>query len=317
MRIGLVGVGNHARRNLLPAIEEASTTSLAAICTRNESVRASTADQYGCRAYATLDELLGDDQIEAVVLATPTGVHADDIDSCLQAGKHVLCEKSLTHEPVRSAELVEAAERAGLLLAEMFMFVHHPQWQALEHLIRSEQLGAMRSVTARFGFPHLPPEDIRNQRHLGGGALLDVGAYTIAAARRLLGEATSTWSHLETQAGHSVDTDGSALVRSPYGAHAQLSWGFGRSYRNEVEVWCEKGTVRAERVFSKPASLGTTLRVQHQEGNRVEDIEIAPANHFVRMLDTLCGAASQGQSAEWTREARQQAQWLEQMRGTP
>lgn len=316
LNIALVGIGKHARRNLLPALRDASELQLAALSTRNPTVLAEAASEYGCVGHGSLQQVLDDPNVDAVLLATPTGCHADQIERCLDAGKHVFCEKSLTSRNSDSQRLLDRAAHRGLLLAEMFMFVHHPQWQALEELVRSGRIGAPRSMSAWFGFPHLPQPDIRYNPRLGGGALLDAGAYTLAAARRILGEVDVLGSSVRTGQAWHVDTEGAALLRGANGATATLQWGFGRSYRNEVDVWFEEGRVRLDRAFSKPPSLATSVWIQHQSDNTVESIAIEPANHFVRMLDAFATSIEAGNQDEWLREASAQSELLSAVRRT-
>ena len=98
------------------------------------------------------------------------------------------------------------------------------------------------------------------KKALGGGALLDAGCYTLHAASCLTGDEPNFLSVcLGSEAGYEVDTTGSALIVFKSGSHALLDWGFGHAYVNEIEIWGERGRVRAERALSKPPSIAPRL----------------------------------------------------------
>jgi predicted dehydrogenase len=235
------------------------------------------------------EELCADVEVDAVYIAVPTGIHADWIDRALAAGKHVWCEKSLVSNAKTWARVVDRAMALDLTLCECFMFRFHPQFIRLQYLLKNGAVGTIRKITARFGFPHFSSDNIRYAKDLGGGALLDCGAYPLAAVRLLTGELpVGGVIVVEREPGFTVDTAGSGIIRLSSGVHAHLAWGFGHFYRNEIEIWGDQGVIFADRIFSKPASLATTLVLVNEAGHYVE--KIAEANHFVAMFDHLHAA---------------------------
>jgi NDP-hexose-3-ketoreductase len=283
--VGLWGLGNHARRNVLPALRESSRAQLKGVTTLEPDVLVTVAEKEGVTAYPDPEEMLHDDDIQAVYLAVPTGLHHEIGVKILGAGKHLWCEKPLATTHRERGELLSLGERMGLGVLECTMFQDHPQFQRIKSIVTSGQLGQIRSMSARFGFPHLPPSDFRYRSELGGGALLDAGFYPISAARLLLpGPLQVLGSRILTEDPHEVDTRGAAFLATPGGANAFLEWGFGMAYRNEIEIWGKEGSLFAGRVFSKPPTLETTIRLVKQSG-KVEEEEVGAANHFTRMLD--------------------------------
>ncbi|MCL1594884.1 MAG: Gfo/Idh/MocA family oxidoreductase [Actinomycetia bacterium] len=286
IRIAIWGLGSHARRNLLPAIDRSQRVDLVALCTRDEGTLGEVAELTGATPYRDVDLLLSAPDVDAVYIAAPTGVHARFAMAVLEAGKHVWCEKPMTGSYEDTLEILHAAERAGLVALESDMFLHHPQFEELHRLVRSEEVGRPISVTARFGFPHLPATDFRYSKDLGGGALLDAGFYPVAAAVGLIGSGLRlVGATMTSDDSRDVDTGGTALVASGDQV-ALLDWGFGRSYRNEIEVWCEGGTINVERAFSKPANLDTSIVVMPQSGD-IRTIDVSSADQFARMFDTF------------------------------
>lgn len=282
-------VGAHARRNLLPAIALTRHWRFAGCTTRNREAGESAAAQFGGHFYETPEAMLADTSVEAVLLAGPNGVHFDQAKAALSAGKHTLVEKSMCPKHVQTLELAALAQAKHLVLAECFMYLHHPQFAALlARASDTERYGPVKSVTARFGFPHLPPDDIRYSKALAGGSLLDAGAYCISSLSQFASNTSVNWARTDHAPPFEVDIGGVATLDLD-GVTGIADWGFGRSYQSEIEVWCAGAVLRARRVFAKPPELVTSIVVTDTMGE-ITEIPIRPANHFVTMFDAM-GAA--------------------------
>lgn len=291
LRVGLWGVGGHARKSLIPAFAATETVRLAAIHTRDADVLAEVAATTGAMPFPDVDVMLGSTDIDAVYLAVPTGIHFNAAMRAISTGKHVWCEKPLTESHEKTVELIDAATKAGLVALETDMFLHHPQFERLQTIVSSGDLGDMLSMTGRFGFPHRPTADFRYSRDLGGGAVLDAGFYPLAAAVALLGTGIELrGAMLQFAPEYEVDIGGSAFLTGN-NRTAFLDWGFGRSYRSEIELWCERGTVHAQRAYAKPDDLDTEIVVRHQSGS-VETLPVPAANHFALMLNHFAAVTS-------------------------
>jgi predicted dehydrogenase len=306
LRVALVGVGSHARRNVLPAFADAEGVELIGVYSRSEAARADASAAHGVHGYASEEKMLSDRGIDAIYVCTPVGTHGEWIHRALDAGKHVICEKTLVESPKQTEAVLAHGEQLGLAVFEAFMFEHHPQWAALQRVLAEGVVGDVRSLTARFGFPHLDPSNIRYRADLGGGALLDAGAYPIAAAVALWGEPDRVEGRLITESGYDVDTRGAAWLTWDDGRHAHLEWGFGHAYRNEVEVWGSGATVRMTRAFSKPSHLVTSVSITPQSGD-ASVVEVGPANHFSRMLAAFAAAIVADEVQPWHDAARARA----------
>ncbi|MBI4366919.1 MAG: Gfo/Idh/MocA family oxidoreductase [Deltaproteobacteria bacterium] len=297
----MLGIGEHARRNILPAIAQCRRVALAGIASRNAAVVAEESRRYGCAGYPSPEAVCHDDRVDVVFICLPVGLHAEWALRCLNAGKHVWCEKSLAATRRDWNLLVDRAEQQGRSLCEGFMFLHHRQFRRVLEILRADELGRIRSFTARFGFPSPAPDNVRYSKPLGGGALLDAGCYAIRAAIAIGGADTEVCaSSLVTEPERAVDTGGAALVKCPSGAHGFLDWGFGRTYCNQLEIWGEKAECLVDRAFSKPAHLETTVAIR--AGAQDLRTEAIPAdNHFVTMLETFAGtiADRERRAAEW------------------
>ncbi len=298
LNVAVWGLGPHAIKNILPAVASLPGLRLYGVCSRSTDVVAAVSQQYACVGWSDPEELLGDARVDVVYLVTPIGLHAVQGRAVLAAGKHLWCEKPLAERPDQVEPLVALSRDRRLTLAEGFMYLHHPQFEALQALVRSS-LGQVHTVTCRFGIPTLVRPGFRINRGLGGGAFLDVGAYPISAMVALFSteEPCVAFAEICTPPGSPVDTDGRAIFRYPDGCSGVLEWRTGTAYRNEIDVWGTQGSVYSERIFSKPADYAPKLRVLDAQGNaRYDSVEMA--NHFLRMFSAFRGFVENEEGAE-------------------
>ncbi len=145
IKVGIMGCAAIAKRSLAPAFAANPSFQLTAIASRTAEKAAEFAGQYAARP-CSYEELVAADDIELIYCPLPTGLHAEWVTKCLQAGKHVLCEKSLacTYEEVSG--LVELARMRHLLLMESFQFRFHAQNLYVKQLLREGAVGPLREV---------------------------------------------------------------------------------------------------------------------------------------------------------------------------
>jgi D-xylose 1-dehydrogenase (NADP+, D-xylono-1,5-lactone-forming) len=140
------------------------------------------------RAYGSYEELLAGPDVEAVYISLPNTLHVEWSIRALEAGKHVLCEKPLDRRASKVERAFDAAERAGRLLMEAFMYRHNPQAKRLKQLVDDGAIGDLRLVRSAFSYSLHDAENIRLRTDVDGGALMDVGCYCVSGSRLLAGE---------------------------------------------------------------------------------------------------------------------------------
>jgi predicted dehydrogenase len=198
MRLGLLST---ARINgeILAAASESSDVEVVAVASRDLERAQAYAAQHGIpRAHGSYEALLADRDVDAVYIGLPNSLHHPWTMLALAAGKHVLCEKPYTRRPAEAAEAFDAAEAAGVVLMEAFMYRHHPQTRLVSELVRDGAIGRLLSIAATFTFPLRDLSDIRAQAGLDGGALMDVGSYCVSGARLVAGEPFSVFGEQVT-----------------------------------------------------------------------------------------------------------------------
>ena len=183
--IAIWGLGNHARNRILPALSSIQELSLIGVCSRTEKKVVECAQQWNCLGWTDPNEMLNNPNVDIVYLATPIGVHFNLAIQALKAGKHVWCEKPLTCNYEDTKTLVRLARESKKMLAEAFMYLHHPQFSKVKNLVNDGKIGQVHSVICRFGIPILKDPGFRHDPSLCGGALWDVATYTVSAVLAL------------------------------------------------------------------------------------------------------------------------------------
>lgn len=169
---------------LIPAFRRARDNELVAVASRERTRAEAYARQHGIpEAHDSYSGLLEDAQIDAVYIALPNALHGEWVRAALEAGKHVLCEKPLTPTAAEAETLFALAKERRLVLAEAFMYRHHPKTLRVRELLSDGAIGELRTVRCSFSFKVAEPaSDIRYSVDLAGGALRDVGSYCVSFA---------------------------------------------------------------------------------------------------------------------------------------
>ncbi len=245
------------------------------------------------RVAESYDAILEDREVDAVYIPLVNSVHREWTLRALAAGKHVLCEKPLAMNAAEAEEMANAAQHEGLHLMEAFMYRFHPR-------IRAFVEGAHDPlyVEARFGFGLANPLDYRLQSSLGGGALLDVGCYTVSAARWILGEPDEVFAKFRRDASgeDAVDMTVTALLHFPAGATASVWASFESPEEQALMVVERERTQHLELPFnSRDSDNSYQLMVESFAASVFEDrpVEIPPSESVANMkvLDRIREAA--------------------------
>ncbi len=188
VRWGVLGVANIAVKKVIPAMQKGGLTEVAAIASRDLDKAKEAASQLGIsKAYGSYEELLADPEIDAVYNPLPNHLHVPWSIKAAEAGKHVLCEKPIAMSVAETQTLIRARDAAGVLMGEAFMVKTHPQWLRAREIVRSGEIGELRSISSVFSYFNRDAANVRNVPAYGGGGLMDVGCYPITMSRFIFG----------------------------------------------------------------------------------------------------------------------------------
>lgn len=192
LRWGILSTARIGRTKVIPAIIRAENCEVVGIASRDPASARATADALGIpKAHGSYEALLADPEVDAVYVPLPNHLHAEWSIAAVRAGKHVLCEKPLATSVAEAERMIAAADEAGVLLMEAFMYRQHPSWVAVRELVSSGRIGRLVAVQSWFSYFNDDPANIRNSLAAGGGALADIGCYCVNLSRMLFdGEPT-------------------------------------------------------------------------------------------------------------------------------
>jgi predicted dehydrogenase len=236
------------------------------------------------RAYGSYDEVLADPEIDAVYVALPNAFHVEWSIRALDAGKHVLSEKPLSLNPAEVERAFDAAERAGRLLMEGFMYRHHPQTKKLKQLVDEGAIGELRLVRTQFSFTLDRPNDVRWDPEIGGGALLDLGCYCVSSSRLLAGEPELVHAQ-QTLAPSGADARFAATMRFPGGVLGHFDCAFDLPLRTELEAVGSVGSL-----FMPQPFVADDVDLELRRGGEVERLPRASANRYQCELENFSRA---------------------------
>jgi len=211
------------------------------------------------RAHASYEALLGDPDIDAVYIPLPNHLHAEWSIAAARAGKHVLCEKPLALTAADAQRMVDVAASEGVTLMEAFMYRLHPSWQAVAELVASGEIGPLVSVQSWFSYFNDDATNIRNIPEVGGGALFDIGCYSVNLSRLLFGsEPTGVSAALVRDPVMGVDVLTSAILTFD-GGIASLTCSTRAEDDQRVHIYGTQGRISIGIPFNIPPDRPTEV----------------------------------------------------------
>jgi D-xylose 1-dehydrogenase (NADP+, D-xylono-1,5-lactone-forming) len=259
-----------------------------AVASRSRERAEAFAREHGIpRAHGSYEDLLADGEVDAVYVPLPNSLHVEWSIRALEAGKHVLCEKPMSRHPEDVERAFDVAEREGRVLMEAFMWRHHPQLERARALIADGTIGDLKVIRAAFSFSGRPARDIRLQRDLEGGGLMDVGCYCISGCRAIAGTEPERVYGEQVLGGDGVDVAFAATMRFPGDVLAAFDCGMSYAARDELEAVGDEGSLFLDDPWH---GRRAEIEVRRPDGS-VERVEPGQANAYARELRNFEAAA--------------------------
>ncbi len=298
IRWGVLGAAKIATVKVIPAMQQSELCEIAAIASRDRAKAETAARDLGiARAYGSYEELLADPEIDAIYNPLPNHLHVPWSIRAAEAGKHVLCEKPIGLNAAEVRELIQARDRAGIVVGEAFMIQTHPQWVRAVALARSGRIGSLRSVVGWFGYFNRDPGNVRNVLEWGGGALMDIGCYPIKAARMVFAEEPlSASGAMARDPEFGTDILTSAVLEFPSG-HCVFTCGTQMVPCQSMQLLGTKGRIELEIPFNAPPARAARLRIDDGSditGVNIVTEEFAPCDQYTVQGDAFARAILEG-----------------------
>jgi xylose dehydrogenase (NAD/NADP) len=289
LRWGLLGTAR-INRMLIPPLRASARNRLLAVASRDAARASAYAKEWGIeRGYGSYDELLADPDVDVVYIPLPNHLHAEWTIRAARAGKHVLCEKPLALS-VAEVDAMEAAAREGrIVLAEAFMYRHHPQTLKVRDLVQAHAIGALRFVRGTFSFKLDRPDDVRLRPEWGGGCLWDVGCYPLSFARFVLGTEPVEVFGSSVEGPTGIDETFAGQLVFPGGILVQIDAGFRVPFRTGVELVGTEGTITVPQPW-KPEGQPIVLT----RGSAREEIAVGGDDRYLLEIEDLADCVRTG-----------------------
>ena len=307
---GVLGVAKIATQKVIPGMQgspgmqSSPGIRVAGIASRDIARAREAASALGIpKAYGSYEEMLADPEIEVVYNPLPNHLHVPWTIKAMEAGKHVLCEKPIALTADEAAALVEARARTGKLVAEAFMIHFHPQWLRAREIVRSGEIGELRSMNVLFCYNNVDPTNIRNMAEIGGGGLYDIGCYAVASSRFIFeAEPQRIVSLLDFDP--VLKTDRVSAGLADFGAGRQLTFSVSTQTTpyQRVQILGSKGRVEIEVPFNPLPARATRIMVDDGRdlfggGIRVE--EFPPCDQYGLQGEAFSRAVRGQESFGW------------------
>ncbi|EEE39092.1 NAD binding oxidoreductase [Rhodobacteraceae bacterium KLH11] len=291
---GVLGAARFAQNYMAPAIHAAEGARLAGLAT-SDAQKAGPFKAFcpDLKVYDSYDALLSDPDIDAIYIPLPNHMHVEWSLKALEAGKHVLCEKPMAMRAGEFEALIAKRDQTGLLAAEAYMIVHHPQWQFVRKLIADGAIGKLAHVTGAFSFDNREDTgNIRNRAETGGGGLRDIGVYVIGGARFATGqEPEAVQSAIRWENGIDTFTE----IRAQFPGFTYSSYVSIRMHPHQEMVFHgEGGVIRLTAPFN--ARVFGEARVElHRPGLEVQVTRFPGDDHYKLQVEAFCRSVRDGE----------------------
>lgn len=305
VRWGILGASNFALNRMGPAIHAAHGAELVAVASSSaEKVAGFQAYAPAARHVTSYEALLADPGVDVVYIPLPNHLHVDWTLKALDAGKHVLTEKPIAMRADEIDALIAARDRTGLIAAEAYMIVHHPQWLRARDWLAAGEIGTLRHVDAQFSFYQDDPGNIRNRPETGGGSLRDIGVYTFGSARFVTGaEPVDLSARVLRENDVEIWAQVAATMEGPFGRHTYNSMTTMRAFNRQVVTF--QGTKGMIRLEGGPFNAGVHDMAEielHQGMNRVLVERFPTVNQYQLQVEAFGHSVRTGAPFAWSLE---------------
>jgi predicted dehydrogenase len=289
----IVGLGSLAINQILPAFSECEKSRVVALVSGHPDKAAKLAARYGVDPkkiynYDNYDSLRDNPDVDVIYIVLPNSMHAEYTIRGLKAGKHVLCEKPMANTPADCEAMIAAAKQANRKLMIAYRCQYEPFNREMIRMAREKELGPVKAITSEHGFNIGDPTQWRlNRAMAGGGSLMDIGIYSLNAARFVTGEEpveinAMMYSTPGDPRFKEVEETIYFQLRFPSGIIANCTSTYGYASQCRLTATTPQGWIEL-----LPDMHYTGLRMYVHRGNNVEEVMLPQRDHFALEMDHM------------------------------
>lgn len=283
---GILGLGKIAGK-FATGLKDVEGAELYAVASRSQEKAKDFAREHSAtKSFGSYEEMLKDEALDVVYIATPHVFHCEHTLFCLNHKKAVLCEKPFAMNKSQVKEMIATAKNQETFLMEAMWTQFLPHFKYLQEIVNTEKYGKIKNLKADFGFP--APFDKSKRlfnKSLGGGSLLDIGIYPVFLALSLLGKPEKI-SAKATIGQTGVDENCDIIFNYPKGIEAELQSSILKKTPTTAVIVFEKATITVNSRFHEPSSI----HIQTEHGEETKEFEVTSngynfeAEHVQKML---------------------------------
>jgi len=283
----------HINRALITPLRASKRNHLLAVASRTqESVDRYAREWKIPRAHGSYEALLADPEIDVIYNSLPNHLHAEWTIKAVEAGKHVLCEKPLALNVDEVEAMQEAARKHGRVVAEAFMYRHHPQTLKVQDIVRNGSLGNLKLIRGSFSYVLSREGDVRLDPVMGGGSIWDVGCYPISYARMVAGDTPLEVFGWQVTGPTGIDETFVGQIRFNHEVHAQFDCSFAIPSHTFMEIIGSEGTLN----IPNPYKPGVDEKIFLTRGDKTETIKIKGQELYIGEVEDMADAILLGHS---------------------
>jgi predicted dehydrogenase len=284
IRWGVLSTSNIGRVAVNPAIQASSNGELLAVASRDREAARDFAEKAGIpEHYPNYEALLEDDRIDAVYNPLPNSLHKEWTILAAEKGKHILCEKPLALNSSECREMEEAAAANGVKLLEAFMYRFHPRTERVLEMVRGGAVGDLKQIRSTFTFLLTRQDDIRWDKELGGGALMDVGCYCVNVSRTVARREPVEVRAMANFRTPGVDQQMAGTLRFADGLLAHFDCALNMERSEAYQIHGTDGHLRVQKAFL-PGTEEAVIE-QFDEANELTQITVEGADEYQLMVE--------------------------------
>ncbi len=293
---GLLSTAN-INRALITPLRASKRNQLLAVASRSLDSAETYARKWKIeRAFGSYAAMLADPDIDVVYNSLPNHLHAEWTIRALESGKHVLCEKPIGLTTAEVDAMAAAAQKSGKVIAEAFMYRHHPQTIQAKELVESGAIGKLQAVRGSFTFKMNTNVNIRLVPEMGGGSIWDVGCYPISYARYIIGADPLEVFGQQVTGESGVDDSFFGQMKFPGNVFAQFDSGFQTAFRTHFEIVGSDGAIMVPAPF-KP---GLNEKIHLLRNDQTEKIAIPKQELYIGEVEDMADCILLGKSPRVT-----------------
>lgn len=287
---GILSTAYIATEHVIPAMMNCEQSTVHAIASRSYDKAKDIAGKFNIpKCFGTYEELIEDNEVEAIYIPLPNHLHVPWAIKALAAGKHVLVEKTIGLNSIEAQQLLDESQKyPNLKIMEAFMYRHHPQWIKAKELVDTGVIGEVKSIQSNFSYFDDNPDSIANTKEYGGGSLTDIGCYPISLSRFIFNsEPERIIGSVEYHPEFGVDIVATAIMKfkegtSSFFSSTQLEEG------QEATIFGTKGKIEFELPYNP--SIKESSKIFLHRNNKSEEIVFETCNQYTIQADLFSHA---------------------------